>query len=135
MKMATRQLKHKANRQLKQKANTQRTQKPTTLQITINPSCKPVPNGALARLSKTEANGEPSTVFWYAKTDSCISLPAGALIPDPPSVLQLDAGNYTIIYKVNPDYQRHIITYNVSCSRPCSTERNDDNGESIIIDP
>jgi hypothetical protein len=115
-------------------ANPQLKHKPTSLEIKINPTCKAVPNGALARLSRTQANGESSTVFWYAETDCCISLPLGAFLPNPTGIIQLDAGTYSIIYTLDPHFKGDSIRYNVVCSRPCP-QHTADNGESIIIDP
>jgi hypothetical protein len=114
-------------------ANPQLKHKPSSLEIKINPDCKPVPNGALARLSRTQKNGEPATLFWYAEVDCCIYLPNSSLIPAPPPILELDAGSYSIIYSLNPDYTNPTIRYKVRCERPCP-EVSVDNGESIIID-
>jgi hypothetical protein len=119
-----------ANPQLKQKPS------PLEIRIKINPNCTPVPNGSLARLSRTEQNGKPSTVYWYAEKDCCISFSKatmGALFPVP-TVLELDAGSYSVTYKLNPDYKGDSIKYNVVCSRPCP-DKQVDNGESIIINP
>jgi hypothetical protein len=123
--MATRQLKHKANTQLKQK--------PKSLLITIQKDCTPTPNGLAARLSRSQRNGEPSTVYWYAKKDCCISFPIGALLGAPAGLL-LDTGNYSILYTLNQNYPESKIRYNVVCTRPCP-DHPVDNGESIIIDP
>jgi hypothetical protein len=115
-------------------ANTQLRQKPKPLEITIGTDGKPVPNGSDARLSKSQRDGEPSTFFWHAEGDCCISVRGHALIPTPPAVLQLDAGKYSILYTLNPAVTDQLIKYAVQFGHPCP-DRQVDNGESIIIDP
>jgi len=116
-------------------ANTQLKQKPHSLEIRIESGCRAVPNGANAKLSRSQKNGEPASVFWYAEQDCCLYLGSEALIPTPPAVLQLDAGNYSIIYTLNPAYTDDSIGYAANCgTRPCP-KRQDGNGDSILIGP
>jgi hypothetical protein len=116
-------------------AKTQLKQKPHSLEIKIEAGCKAVPNGPNAKLSRSQANGQPASVFWYAEVDCCLYLRNDALIPAPPPMLQVDAGNYSIMYTLNPAYTSDSIPYAVRCGvRPCPP-RMDTNGDSILIGP
>ena len=115
-------------------ATTQLTRKPRPLEITIQTDGKPAPNGPDARLSKSQRDGKPSTFFWHAEENCCISVRGHALIPTPPTVLELDAGKYSVLYTVNPATEDVSIKYGVQSGHPCP-DRQVDNGESIIIDP